>query len=185
MLADSIDFGDGRARMHQSTIGRDQIVQGNLIVNWLLNNRRSSATEQKNHQRRRGLRTQRFQNSARRVNGFSIGCGMSAAKITEAAHLRRRLDRTRHNTLERSRADLLCQRLHHRMSGFADGNHQHARIRMQIVKVLADAQHPALTIHMPRKCLGNRSLGQRVAKDFPGRITHLLRQLTVVHKMSS
>ena len=112
-------------------------------------------------------------NRVRRVNGFGIGRGMSAAKIAKAAHLRGGLDRTGHDAFERRLADLLRQGLDHRVSGLADRDNQHARIRLQVVKIFADPQHSALTMHVPRKCPGNGSLGQRVTKDFAGGVAHL------------
>ena len=110
------------------------------------------------------------------MNGFSIGRRMSATKIAKTAHLRRRLDRTGHNTFNRRLAHLLRERLNHRVSGLADGDHQDARISLQIIKIFADAQQPALAMHMPRKTPGNRSFLQRVKKNLPRRVAHLAEQ---------
>ena len=65
------------------------------------------------------------------------------------------------------------QRFNHRVPSFADRDHKHARIGVQFVKIFADAQHSALTMHVPRKCLGDRSLGQRVTKDLARSLAHM------------
>ncbi len=64
-----------------------------------------------------------------------------------------------------------CQGFGHRMSGNADGDHQDARVGLQIV-VLADAQHAALAVHVTRKRSCNRGLGQRVAEDLASGVAH-------------
>jgi hypothetical protein len=106
---------------------------------------------------------------------------MSAAKITKPAYLRGRLDRIRHNALERGLTHLLPERLHHRMSGLPDGDYYDPRIRLEIVKILADAQHSTLTMHMPRKPRCDRSFSQRAKKNLTGGIPHLKKDLSVVH----
>src|SRR5271168_3094365 len=99
---------------------------------------------------------------------------MSSAKIAKAAYLRGRLDRTGYDAFERRLADLLGQGFGHRVSGLADGDHQDARIGLQIVKIFADAQHAALAVHMPGECFGDRSLGQRVAEDLASSVAHFV-----------
>src|SRR5579864_5815085 len=99
---------------------------------------------------------------------------MSAPKIAEAMHLGRGFDRTRYDSLERRRAHLLCQRLDHRVPGFADGNRQHARVRLQIVKILADAQYSTLAMQVAREGSGDGRLSQRAEKDFARGVAHLL-----------
>src|SRR5271156_27501 len=49
-----------------------------------------------------------------------------------------------------------------------------------MVKILADTQHASLTVHVPRKRLGNRGLGQRVAKDLASSVAHLLKLRSAV-----
>src|SRR5271165_444700 len=100
---------------------------------------------------------------------------MSAVKVTEATHLCRRLDRTRHNAFQRRFSDLLLEGFRHRVSGLADGDHQDARIRIQMVKIFTNAQYPTLTMHVPLKRLKNRGFGQSVTKDFASRITHSMK----------
>src|SRR5271155_3367748 len=172
MLADGINLSDRRSGMNQRAIGRDQIVKGDLIVNRLFDNRRSSAAEHEYDERGRSLRLQRRADGARRADGFGVWRRMSAAKIAENAHLRRGLNRTRHNAFHRRLADLLRESLDHRVSSLADGNHQDARIRIEMVKIFADAQHTTLTMDVFRKCLGNRGLSQRVAKDLASNVAH-------------
>src|SRR6202521_2612181 len=79
-----------------------------------------------------------------------------------------RHNRTRHDPFQRGHAHLLSQRLDHGMSGLADGNYYDPRISLQIVEILANAQNPALTVHMSGKSRGDRRLGQRVEKNLTG-----------------
>src|SRR5712675_2088108 len=97
---------------------------------------------------------------------------MPAAKIAEAAHLCRWLDRTGNDPFERS-AHLPGQGFNHRVSCFADGYNQCARIRLQIVKIFADAQQSALAMHMPVEGFGNRSLVQCELKNLARSLSHL------------
>jgi hypothetical protein len=59
------------------------------------------------------------------------------------------------------------------MSSLSDGNHHDPRISLQVVKIFAHAQNSAFAVHMPRKPLGNRSLGQRMKKNPARGISHL------------
>src|SRR5205823_13652833 len=106
MLAHGIDLGDGRAGKHQSTVGGNQIGEGNFVIDGLFDNGRTSTAEQEEDECRRRLRLQHSQNRARRLKGFLIGRGMSPTKVPEAMNLCGRLDRTGYDSFER-RADLL------------------------------------------------------------------------------
>ena len=76
-------------------------------------------------------------------------------------HLRRGLDRTGDNSLQRT-SNLMGQSLDHRVTGFPQGDDQNARIRMQVVKIVADAQQSTLAMHMPRETSGYRRFSQSV-----------------------
>ena len=39
MFADGVDFGNGRARMHESAIGRNKIVERDFVVDRFLDDR--------------------------------------------------------------------------------------------------------------------------------------------------
>src|SRR5258708_39488813 len=97
---------------------------------------------------------------------------MSAAKVAKAAHLRRWLDRTGYDAFERG-THLPGQCFNHRVSGLADGDNQCARVRLQVVKIFADAQESALAMHMPAEGFGNRSLVQCELKNLARSLSHL------------
>ena len=44
---------------------------------------------------------------------------------------------------------LKFQRVYHRVRSLADGDHEHAAVRMKIVKVFADPEHATFTADMP------------------------------------
>src|SRR5580700_1076810 len=100
MFADGIDFGDGRAGVNESTIGRDEIIERDFVVDGLLDDGGSAAADHKDHERGGGLRVEGLANCLSRMDGFGIGGGMAAAKITKAANLSRGFDRTGDNALE-------------------------------------------------------------------------------------
>ncbi len=60
MFAHRVDFSNRRSGMHQRAIRRDEIVERNLVVDRLLDDRRSSAADQKDHQRRSRLCLERL-----------------------------------------------------------------------------------------------------------------------------
>ncbi len=45
----------------------------------------------------------------------------------------------------------ISKRIDHGLRRFADGDHQHAVVGIEIVQVLADAQHSAIAIHVALK----------------------------------
>jgi hypothetical protein len=75
---------------------------------------------------------------------------MPAEKIAETAGLRNRLDGTGHDAFE-TIAGLHLQRVDHRVRGLPDGNHQHAAVRVEIMKVFTNPQHSAITVNVPLK----------------------------------
>ena len=151
MLADGVDLGNGRTGVHQRPVGGDQIFQRNLIVDRLFSNRRPSATEHENHQRRRVLSVERFQHGFGGTDRFLVGQRMASAKVAKAPSLRSRIDRTGHNAFE-AIARLHFERIDHGMRGFADGDHQHAIVGIEVMQVFANAEHSAIAIHMALEC---------------------------------
>src|SRR5437868_5913450 len=96
---------------------------------------------------------------------------MSTAKITEAMHLRAGVDRGGNDALQ-SIADLPGKRLDQRVASLADGDHEHAGVRIEVVKILTNAQNPALTLHVMSKGAGDGSFLQGVLKNLPGGVAH-------------
>jgi len=87
-------------------------------------------------------------------------------------NLRGWLHRTRHQAFQRC-SDLMGQGLDHGVSSLAQSDDQHARIRVQVVEIVADAQNSSFTVHMARKAFSNRRLGQRVLEDCACGLAHL------------
>ncbi len=172
MFPHRIDFGNWRARMHQRAISRDEVIERNLVVDWLLDNRRSTAAQQENDERRRRLRLERPQHGARRLDRLRVGRRVPSAKIAEAVNLRCGLNGTGHDPFER-RSHLFRQRFHHRVSGLAQRRHEHARIRVQVEQIFAHAQHSAIAVHMPGKRPRNRGLGQGRTEDPARTLAHV------------
>src|SRR5579859_581446 len=97
---------------------------------------------------------------------------MPTVKIAEAANLRCRLHRTRHNPLD-GRPELLAEGFDHGVASLAQRDDAHLRIRVQVVKVFAHAQDAALAMHVSSESLFDGSLIQRMLKDGARRVTHL------------
>ena len=51
------------------------------------------------------------------------------------------------------------------MRRFADGDHQHAVVGIEIVQVLANAKHPAIAIHVALKCPVNAGFRESMLKQ--------------------
>ena len=77
---------------------------------------------------------------------------MSAVKIAEPANVEFRFNWARNDAFE-SFSCLLVQRGQHRMRSFANRDHKHATVRIQVIKVFADPQHAAFTRNVPGECL--------------------------------
>src|SRR2546428_11852822 len=75
---------------------------------------------------------------------------MATLEIAEAANLRGRLHRARHDAFKSS-ANLHFERVDHGVRGLADRNHYDAAIGLQIKKIFKNAQNAAFAIHMPLK----------------------------------
>ena len=89
---------------------------------------------------------------------------MAAAKVAKASHLRNRIDRTGHDAFE-AIARLHFQRIDHGMRGFADGDHQHAVVGIEVVQVFANAEHSAIAIHVTLKCPVDAGFGESVLEQ--------------------
>ena len=179
MLADSVDLGNGRAGVHQHPVGGDQIFQRNFIVDRLFRDRRPSATEHEDHQRRRILGAQRFQHGLGGTDRFLVGHRMASAKVAEAPNLRNRIDRTGHNALE-AIARLHFERIDHGMRRFADGNHQHAIVGIKVMQVFANAEHSAIAIHVALKCPVDAGFRERMLEQMTRGNPHVQGKLLAI-----
>src|SRR5579871_3657248 len=76
MFAQRVDLCNRRPGVHQHAVRRDQIVEGNFVVDWLLYDRRSAAADQENHERRGGCASSAFSiaDAARIDSSFGVGC---------------------------------------------------------------------------------------------------------------
>src|SRR6266576_5019451 len=97
---------------------------------------------------------------------------MPSLKISEAANLVRGRDRRCNNALETA-AHLGFKGCRHGMSCLADGNHQYARVRIEIVQVFANAQHSTFATHVKGERAFDRGVLERGGEDFARNITHL------------
>ncbi len=89
---------------------------------------------------------------------------MPSAKITEASQLRSRVDRTGDDAFE-AVSRLHFERIHHGVRRFADGDHEHAIVRIEIVQVFADAEHSAIAIHVTLKRPVDAGFGESVLEQ--------------------
>src|SRR5690348_9151740 len=97
---------------------------------------------------------------------------MSAMKIAEPAHLRRRLDRTANNAFK-SASGLHFQRIEQSMCSLTNRNNNYIAVGIEIVEILAHAQHPAFTIHISLECFINAGFRESMLKELPCHNTHL------------
>src|SRR5258705_18954 len=80
---------------------------------------------------------------------------MSTLKISEAAHLAWGINRRCDDALEPA-AHASFQRCHHSVSCLANRNDKDTRVRVEIVQVLANAQHATFAAHMARAIGGEK-----------------------------
>src|SRR5882724_1685358 len=113
--------------MNERAIGSDQIGQRNFVIHGLFDDGRASSGKHKDDERSGVESIERFQNGICGLDGFRRGRWMSTLKISEAAHLARRLDRRSDDPLK-SAADLIFERCDHGVSRFADGDYQYAGV---------------------------------------------------------
>ena len=104
---------------------------------------------------------------------------MASAKVAKTPNLRNRIDRTGHDAFE-AIARLHFKRIDHGMRRFADGDHQHALVRIEVMQVLADAQHSAIAIHMTLKCPVDAGFLEGMLKQVAGGDPHVQRKLFAV-----
>src|SRR6266853_3850135 len=97
---------------------------------------------------------------------------MSAAKVTKAPHLRHRIDRTADDAFKAA-SSLHFQRIQQTVRSFADRNDRDTAEGIEIVEVLADAQHAAFTIHISLESFIDAGFRQSVLEKLPGSDTHL------------
>src|ERR1700682_3287769 len=97
---------------------------------------------------------------------------MSAAKIAKSANLRRGIDRTADNAFKAA-SSLHFQRIEQTVRRFADRDDRDAAKGIEIVEILADAQHSALTIHVSLKGFIDAGFGESVLEELPGSNAHI------------
>src|SRR5213592_3398391 len=97
---------------------------------------------------------------------------MSAAKIAKSANLRRGIDRTAVDAFKAA-SSLHFQRIQQSVCSFADRDDRNIAKGIEIVEILADAQHSALTIHISLEGFINAGFGESVLVKLAGGDTHL------------
>ena len=93
-------------------------------------------------------------------------------KVSEAARLRIRPHGTGDDALEIT-SGLNFQRVDHGVRSLADRDHEHAAVRMKIVKVFADPEHATFTANMPLESPINAGFTEGVFEKMPRRYSHL------------
>ena len=104
---------------------------------------------------------------------------MASAIVAKAPNLRNWIDRTGHDALE-AIARLHFERIDHGMRGFADGDHEHAAIRIQVMQVFANAEHSAIAIHMALKCPVDAGFAERMLKQMTRSDPHVQGKLLAI-----
>jgi len=66
------------------------------------------------------------------------------------------------------------ERLNHGVSGFADRDHKNAMVGMQIVQIVANAQHAMVALDATDKRFGNAGFRERLLKNVARAVTHAL-----------
>src|SRR3981081_1637287 len=97
---------------------------------------------------------------------------MSTKKVAEPMRLRTRLHRAGDDSFKII-SSLNFQGAHHRVRGLADGDYEHAIVRVKIVKVLGNAQHPALARNMALESSIDAGFAQRAFEKMPRQNPHL------------
>jgi hypothetical protein len=97
---------------------------------------------------------------------------MSATKITKPANLRRWLNGAAHDAFKAA-SSLHFKRIEQTVRSFADRNDRDTAEGIEIVEVLADAQHAAFTIHISLESFIDAGFRQSVLEKLPGSDTHL------------
>src|SRR5579884_4464790 len=97
---------------------------------------------------------------------------MAAEEVTKPGQLRRRVHHANHDPLQAAR-DTSVQGLEHRVRGLTERDDEHVAIRTEVIKVLGNAQHAALALHVSREGTGDAGFRERLLKNFPGGGAHL------------
>ena len=77
-------------------------------------------------------------------------------------------------------ARLHFERIDHGMRRFADGDHQHAVVGIEVVQVLANAEHALVAIHMALKCPVDAGFRQRMLKQMTRGDPHVQSKLVAI-----
>ena len=100
-------------------------------------------------------------------------------KVAESTKLRGRLDRTRHDPFKAA-TRLHLESIDQGMGCLADRNHRNSGVRIQIVEILSDPQHAAMTLDVALKSMIDTGLGESLLKQVPRYYSHLNLQSWVV-----
>jgi hypothetical protein len=92
---------------------------------------------------------------------------MAAFEISEAVHLRSGIDGTGDDALEGA-ADLGFERFDESVSGFANGDYENARIGVEVVEIIANAQDSALAVDVTGEGFGDAGFGESALEDRAG-----------------
>jgi hypothetical protein len=113
------------------------------------------------------LRIQGFQDGLGGAHGVGVRRGMPALEISEAVHLRSRINRSGDNTFEAA-ADLGFESFDKSVPGFANGDYENARIGVEVVEIIADAQDSALAVDVTGEGFGDAGFGESALEDRAG-----------------
>src|SRR5207248_8406372 len=96
------------------------------------------------------LCVQGLQHGIASADRFFIGQGMATMKITKAADMKLRRNRTSDDAFEPF-TRLLVQSSEHRVRRFANGNYEQTTVCVEIVKVFANPEDATFAMQMPYK----------------------------------
>ena len=97
---------------------------------------------------------------------------MPAKKVSEPAHVNRWISGTRDNSFKAA-SRLRLQRVYHAVRGFSDGNYKDPTEGVNIVKIFANSQHPALARYVLFKCAGNAGFRECIFEELKRQSAHL------------
>src|SRR5215472_916230 len=96
---------------------------------------------------------------------------MAPVEVAETVHLRSRIDGTGNDSFEAA-ANLGFESFDQRMSRLAGRYHEHSRVGIEIVKILADAENASLIVDMPLEGFGDGRFAQCVEENGAGSVAH-------------
>jgi hypothetical protein len=172
MLADGIDLGNGRARVHQRPVSLDDILQGDAIADGLFRDGGSSAADEEDSQRLRREAVHQPQDGVAGPQRIVIGERVTAGEIAEAEELRGRRGGSRNDSCE-ARVDDVGEHLRHTVSCFADGDDQNAFEGAQVVNLITALQMTSSTLQLAAEGLRDAALGESMVEDDARAIAHL------------